>query len=70
MYFKIFSILQTCKETTDPGALQKAEDFVRSFALGFEIEVDIHMPICLMVAPHKVIPICFMLLLCCLCSVC
>jgi len=30
--------IKTCKETTDPGALQKAEDFVRSFALGFEIE--------------------------------
>ena len=33
---------------------------MRSFALGFEIEVDIHMLICLMAALHKVIAV-----LCC-----
>jgi len=30
--------LKTSKHTTDPGALQRAEDFCHSFALGFDIE--------------------------------
>ncbi|KKF97199.1 Pre-rRNA-processing protein PNO1 [Ceratocystis platani] len=30
--------LRNSKHTTDPGALQKAEDFVKAFSLGFEIE--------------------------------
>jgi len=30
--------IRTCKETTDSGALQKAEDFVKAFTLGFEVE--------------------------------
>jgi len=30
--------IKTCKETKDPGALQRAEDFVKSFMLGFEID--------------------------------
>ncbi|XP_065067190.1 RNA-binding protein PNO1-like isoform X1 [Rhopilema esculentum] len=30
--------IRTCKETTDPGALQRAADFVKSYALGFEVE--------------------------------
>merc|ERR1719378_316058 len=29
--------IRTCKETTDTGAIQKAEDFVKAFTLGFEI---------------------------------
>ncbi len=35
-----FVMLQTCKETTDIGALQKATDFVRAFTLGFEVDVS------------------------------
>ena len=31
---------QTCKDTTDIGALQKAADFVRAFTLGFEVDVS------------------------------
>ncbi|CAN8031576.1 unnamed protein product, partial [Ixodes persulcatus] len=30
--------LQTCKETEEPSALQKAADFVRAFTLGFEVD--------------------------------
>merc|ERR1712071_479440 len=30
--------IKTCNETTDPGALQRAADYVRSFAIGFELE--------------------------------
>jgi len=30
--------LRTSKHTTDTGALQKGEDFVRAFALGFDVE--------------------------------
>ena len=30
--------LRTSKHTIDEGALQKGEDFVRAFALGFEVE--------------------------------
>lgn len=30
--------IRTCKETKDPGAIQKAEDFVKAFTLGFEVE--------------------------------
>jgi len=30
--------IKVCKETTDIGALQKAADFIKAFALGFEIE--------------------------------
>ena len=31
--------LRTCPETEDIGALQKGADFVRAYALGFEIDV-------------------------------
>jgi RNA-binding protein PNO1 len=34
--------LQTCKETKEISALQKAADFVRAFVLGFDIEVRIY----------------------------
>ena len=34
-------IFQTCKDTTDIGALQKAADFVRAFTLGFEVDVSL-----------------------------
>ena len=41
MYFHAstsrFHVLQTSAYTTDTGALQKGEDFVRAFMLGFEI---------------------------------
>lgn len=30
--------IKTCKETTDSGAIQKAEDFVKAFTLGFEVD--------------------------------
>ena len=30
---------QTSEETQDVGALQKAEDFVRAFMMGFDVEV-------------------------------
>ena len=30
--------MRTSKYTVDPGAVQKAEDFVRAFCLGFELE--------------------------------
>ena len=30
--------LRSSKHTTDPGALQKGEDFVRAFSLGFDID--------------------------------
>ena len=30
--------IKTCKETKDFGAIQKAEDFVRAFILGFEVK--------------------------------
>ncbi|KAH8814104.1 hypothetical protein F5882DRAFT_65057 [Hyaloscypha sp. PMI_1271] len=30
--------LRTSKHTTDPGALQKGEDFVKAFSLGFDVE--------------------------------
>ena len=33
--------LQTCKDTKDIGALQKAADFVKAFTLGFEVDVSI-----------------------------
>lgn len=36
-----FLSLQTCKQTTDIGALQKAADFVRAFTLGFEVDVSL-----------------------------
>ncbi|KAJ1567885.1 pre-rRNA-processing protein pno1 [Cladochytrium tenue] len=29
--------LRTCKETADTGAIQKGEDFVRAFCLGFDV---------------------------------
>ena len=31
--------VQTSKFTTDPGAIQKAADFVKAFMLGFDVEV-------------------------------
>jgi hypothetical protein len=30
--------LRSSKHTTDPGALQKGEDFVKAFSLGFDVE--------------------------------
>jgi RNA-binding protein PNO1 len=30
--------LRTSRHTTDPGALQKGEDFVKAFSLGFEVD--------------------------------
>ncbi|KAJ1670358.1 pre-rRNA-processing protein pno1, partial [Spiromyces aspiralis] len=30
--------IRTCNQTTDPGAIQKAADFIRAFALGFEVD--------------------------------
>jgi len=30
--------LKTCKDTTDSGAIQKGEDFVKAFMLGFEVD--------------------------------
>ena len=30
--------LRTCETTTDPGALQKAADFIKAFMLGFAVQ--------------------------------
>ncbi|VVT56300.1 uncharacterized protein SAPINGB_P004944 [Magnusiomyces paraingens] len=30
--------IRTCKKTTDPGAVQKGEDFLRAFMIGFDID--------------------------------
>ncbi|KAF0988939.1 hypothetical protein HZS_6961 [Henneguya salminicola] len=30
--------LKTCKETIDPSAVQKGEDFVKAFVLGFDVQ--------------------------------
>ncbi|KAF5094403.1 hypothetical protein D0Z00_003553 [Geotrichum galactomycetum] len=30
--------IRTCKLTTDPGAIQKGDDFIRAFNLGFDID--------------------------------
>lgn len=30
--------IRTCKQTTDPGAVQKGADFLRAFTLGFDID--------------------------------
>jgi rRNA processing protein Krr1/Pno1 len=30
--------LRSSKHTTDPGAVQKGEDFVKAFSLGFDVE--------------------------------
>ena len=35
--------MRTSKYTVDPGALQKGEDFVRAFCLGFDLEDAIAM---------------------------
>ena len=35
--------MRTSKDTVDPGALQKGEDFVRAFCLGFDLEDAIAM---------------------------
>lgn len=31
-------LVRTCKETTDPGAIQKGADFLRAFTLGFDVD--------------------------------
>jgi RNA-binding protein PNO1 len=31
-------MIRTCKETSDPGAIQKGEDFLKAFMLGFDID--------------------------------
>ncbi|CAN6614479.1 pre-rRNA-processing protein Pno1p [Trichomonascus vanleenenianus] len=31
-------MIRTCKTTTDPGAIQKGEDFIRAFTLGFDVD--------------------------------
>ena len=31
---------KTCESTVDPGALQKAADFVKAFMLGFAVQVS------------------------------
>lgn len=36
----LYLIFQTCKETQDIGALQKAADFVKAFTLGFDVDVS------------------------------
>ena len=35
--------LRTSKHTTDTGALQKGEDFVKAFTLGFDVD-DVSLP--------------------------
>lgn len=30
--------VRTCEETTDIGSVQKAEDFIRAYCLGFEVD--------------------------------
>jgi len=39
MCLHFHSFLQTSKFTSDPGAIQKAADFVKAFMLGFNVEV-------------------------------
>ena len=39
-WYYILISFKTCKETTDASAIQKAEDFVRAFTLGFEVDVS------------------------------
>lgn len=31
-------MIRTCKDTSDPGAIQKGEDFLKAFMLGFDID--------------------------------
>lgn len=31
-------MIRTCKDTTDPGAIQKGADFLRAFCLGFDVD--------------------------------
>jgi RNA-binding protein PNO1 len=31
-------LIRTCKETSDPGAVQKGADFLRAFTLGFDVD--------------------------------
>jgi RNA-binding protein PNO1 len=33
--------LRTSKHTTDTGALQKGDDFVRAFSLGFDVDGNV-----------------------------
>ena len=40
LIFLFHSISQAGKETDDIGALQRAEDFVKAFILGFEVDVS------------------------------
>ena len=48
----VIDLLQSSKFTKDPGAIQKAADFVQAFMLGFDVEVrqrEGHSPI----SPHS-----------------
>lgn len=36
--FLFFLSAQTCRETEDPGAIQKAADFIQALCLGFEVD--------------------------------
>ena len=40
LFFSDFTPLKTSKHTKDIGALQKGADFVKSYALGFDVNVS------------------------------
>ena len=44
---------QTCKQTTDVGALQKGADFVKAFILGFDVDVSAHALSLISVCCHQ-----------------
>ena len=49
---------QTCKDTQDIGALQKAADFVKAFTLGFEVDVSIILQTMLSTSTEKIMVLC------------